>query len=92
MNDGTLADITTELQPGTVIRQVNKDGTVPPFADHVIIKKTRMLYIVSRPYAFKTDEGATHTGCETFTVGDVALTLDFKVVLNSTGAPYIMEI
>ena len=77
MSDGKLKAIEsiTELKPGCILREKNKDGTFPPFADCVILKIENVLNVshrikLSRPYAYVSGAGTTSPtvllGQETF--------------------------
>jgi hypothetical protein len=89
------------LEPGTIVRMVNADGTMEPFSDCVILKVTKAgpgtprTYTLARPYAMATSTSTSSpsplTGVETFEVNDVKLARAFVIPLTPRGEPYIME-
>ena len=103
MHDGTLKRIDSpeELQPGTVIRRVNEDGSIAPFSDTLVLGKGRLSeeknpsYKLSRPYGYAT---LTETICQGSLVGYEkyeayysVLYEHYMIVLDSTGKPFIYK-
>ena len=83
MHDGQVKRISIpeEIEVGMIVRETHGDGTVPPFADHVVLRRGVISirngdkvshdteFDLARPYAFGSSLGTTCPtpllGCET---------------------------
>ena len=84
--DGTNQKITAAVEPGTVVRSLNDDGTTTPFSDSVVLELKDGYYKLARPYVF----GSGVTGCEVHQVSRESLERRFVMVMTARGAPYKM--
>lgn len=96
--DGGLRKITAlnEIRVGMVLRDINPDGTIPPFSDMVVYKITYSRnawdswthFHLARPYAH-SHGGQAMVRVEQFD----SHTLEYKrLVLNAQGEPYLMKL
>ncbi len=95
--DGHIRDIEIkDVAVGMVLRGLNQDGSVAPFSDVVVTKvytssSGDKVFDMVRPFAF------SHLGSELHSVERLghcgARTLErYKLVMNSRGNPYLMDI
>lgn len=104
MHDGTLKRIESpeELQPGTVIRWVNEDGTIAPFSDTVVLGKCQdasgnssSFIKLARPFLYATLTETICQGCltgvERYDAFFSQLQKHYMIVLDSTGKPFIYK-
>jgi hypothetical protein len=103
MLDGQIGrfENANQVAVGMIVREVHEDGTVPPFADSVVIKRVRhsmasYSFIICRPYAFVS---SGNTSCPTPLFGSESMEMSFEslrdryaYVAKSSGEPFAYRI